>query len=68
MKTYEQLTIEAALGGDEGLALQALVANPMVGSYRERARPFLDRALANERAFLPRFHPERAASIAGGLP
>ena len=67
VKTYEQLTIEAALGGDVGLALQALVANPLVGSYT-RARPFLDRVLANERESLPRFHSGRLAPISGGLP
>jgi 6-phospho-beta-glucosidase len=67
VKTYEQLTIQAALGGDEAVALQALVANPLVGSYTT-ARPFLDRALANERAFLPNFYGESAAPIPGGLP
>jgi 6-phospho-beta-glucosidase len=67
VKTYEQLTIEAALRGDERVALQALVANPLVGSYT-KARPFLDRVLGNERAFLPRFHDGRTAPISGGPP
>jgi 6-phospho-beta-glucosidase len=55
VKTYEELTVEAALSGDEGLALQALVAHPLVGSY-PKARAFLDRVLENERPYLaPQF-------------
>jgi len=54
VKAYEELTVEAAVSGDRTTALAALVANPLVGSPA-RARPFLDQALENERALLPRF-------------
>ena len=54
VKAYEQLTIDAALAGDRGRAIQALVANPLVGSY-SLARPFLERALDGDRAYLPLF-------------
>jgi 6-phospho-beta-glucosidase len=64
VKAYEQLTIEAALTGDRGRAIQALVANPLVGSY-SKAHSFFDRVLENERAFLPRFFDRtgRAAPV-----
>lgn len=54
VKAYEQLTIEAALTGDRGKAISALMANPLCGSYG-RASAFFERVLANERAFLPQF-------------
>ena len=54
VKAYEELTIEAALNGDRGLAIEALMANPLVGSY-SRAKPFFDRVLENERPYLPAF-------------
>jgi 6-phospho-beta-glucosidase len=54
VKSYEELTIQAAVSGDRGLACAALVANPLVGSYA-KARAFLERALENERAYLPQF-------------
>jgi 6-phospho-beta-glucosidase len=59
VKAYEQLTIEAALTGNHDLAIQALVANPLVRSY-SKARPFFDRVLQNERHSLPRFFGEAA--------
>jgi 6-phospho-beta-glucosidase len=37
VKAYEELTIEAAVGGDERTALLALTANPLVPSF-EKAR------------------------------
>ena len=54
VKSYEELTIEAAINGDRGLAIEALMANPLVGSY-SRAKPFFDRVLENERSYLPAF-------------
>ncbi len=54
VKTYEELTVEAALTGDQGVAIAALMANPLVGSYT-KARAFLDRVLENERNYMPEF-------------
>lgn len=54
IKVYEQLTIEAALTGDRGKAIAALMANPLCGSYG-KASAFFDRVLVNERAHLPQF-------------
>jgi 6-phospho-beta-glucosidase len=53
VKAYEELTIEAALTGDRGLALAALRANPLVGA-NTTAQAFFRRVLENERDFL---HP-----------
>lgn len=55
VKNYEELTVEAALSGDQGKAIAALMINPLVGSY-PKAREFLDRVLENEQAYLPRFY------------
>jgi 6-phospho-beta-glucosidase len=54
VKTYEQLTIQAALAGDHKAALAALMAHPLVGSL-SKAQPFLQQMLENERDFLPQF-------------
>jgi 6-phospho-beta-glucosidase len=54
VKAYEQLTVRAAVSGDYRLALQALLAHPLVPSY-ETAVPLLDELLAAHRAYLPRF-------------
>lgn len=43
VKAYEELTIEAALRHDRGLALEALVLNPLVGSI-DGAAAILDEA------------------------
>ncbi len=53
-KSYERLTVEAAVSGDRSTALRALMANPLVGDY-DRARPMLDDLLEQSRDFLPRF-------------
>ncbi len=50
----QELTVEAALTGDRALALQALLADPLVPSV-EVAAAMLDDALAAHAAFLPRF-------------
>ena len=53
-KAYERLTVQAAVSGDRGLALEALLANPLVGDF-DVARPLLDALLAANREYLPRF-------------
>ncbi len=37
MKAYERLTVAAARGGDRALALESLLANPLVADYRVAA-------------------------------
>lgn len=54
VKAHEELTVEAALTGDRGLALEALMANPLVGSY-DKANGYLERVLGADREYLPRF-------------
>jgi 6-phospho-beta-glucosidase len=56
VKNYEQLAVEAAVSGDRAIALQALLAHPLVGDY-EAAVPLLEEMLQANRAFLPRFFP-----------
>jgi 6-phospho-beta-glucosidase len=51
---YEILTIEAALAGDRGTALRALVANPLVRQWH-LAAPLLEALLEANRRYLPRF-------------
>ncbi|MFC5403499.1 6-phospho-beta-glucosidase [Cohnella soli] len=54
VKTYERLTIEAAITGDRGIALQAMVAHPLVPSVRV-AKILLDEMLEKNKPYLPRF-------------
>jgi len=54
VKAYEELTIEAALTGDRGVAFQALLANPLVPSAAV-AGLLLDDILEHNAAFLPQF-------------
>jgi 6-phospho-beta-glucosidase len=54
VKAYERLTVAAALSGDRGDALRALMANPLTGGY-ETAAPMLDALLDAHRDHLPRF-------------
>jgi 6-phospho-beta-glucosidase len=61
MKAYEELAIAAAKSGDRGLALQALMANPLVARY-SIAEPLLAALLDANRERLPRFFPGVAAS------
>ena len=56
VKAYERLTVAAATSGDRGLALQALMANPLVRTY-DVARPLLDALLDAHREHLPAFFP-----------
>ncbi len=51
---YQRLTIQAALTGDRGVALDALAANPIVPS-RGIAEPLLEAILAANREHLPAF-------------
>jgi len=55
-KAYERLAIEAAVTGDRGVALQALMANPLVGDY-DVAGPLLEALLEANAERLPRFFP-----------
>jgi 6-phospho-beta-glucosidase len=54
VKAYEELTIEAAVSGSHKLAIEALMANPLVASY-PKAISFLDYALKNDHDYLPQF-------------
>ena len=58
-KAYERLAVRAAVTGDRGVALKALLANPLVREY-DVARPLLDALLAANREYLPRFFGETA--------
>ncbi|AZN39321.1 6-phospho-beta-glucosidase [Paenibacillus albus] len=57
VKTYEQLTIEAAVAGDRGIALQAMVHHPLVPNV-ETAVKLLDEMLEANRDYLPQFFPQ----------
>lgn len=54
VKTYESLTIEAAITGDRGIALQALVHHPLVPSVTV-AKALLEEMLEANKAYLPNF-------------
>ncbi|MEK5238135.1 6-phospho-beta-glucosidase [Paenibacillus sp. FSL L8-0470] len=54
VKTYEQLTIEAAVTGDRGLALQALANHPLVDSVNV-AEQMLEEMLLKNKDYLPLF-------------
>ncbi|HYK94705.1 MAG TPA: 6-phospho-beta-glucosidase [Candidatus Dormibacteraeota bacterium] len=56
MKAYEELAVAAAISGDRGIALKALLANPLVARW-SIAAPLLDALLDANRAHLPRFFP-----------
>lgn len=51
---YERLTADAAASGSRRIALQALMAHPLIRS-RELAVALLDEGLAAHRDFLPQF-------------
>jgi len=55
MKAMEELTIEAAVTGDYGKALQAFTANPLITSGN-KAKELLDDMLEAHKAYLPQFH------------
>ena len=54
VKAYEELAVRAAMSGDRGVALKALLANPLVARW-SIASPLLDALLDANRAHLPRF-------------
>ena len=54
VKAYERLTVDAAIHGDLSAALKALMANPLVPTYRT-AQPLLGALLEANRERLPRF-------------
>ncbi len=54
VKAYERLTVEAATSGDRDVAVKALMANPLVGTY-ERAQPLAEALIDANREQLPRF-------------
>jgi 6-phospho-beta-glucosidase len=56
MKAYEELAIAAATSGDRGIALRALMANPLIARY-SIAEPLLAALLEANRDKLPRFYP-----------
>lgn len=56
MKAYEELAIAAAVSGDRGIALRALMANPLVARY-SIAEPLLAALLEANRDKLPLFYP-----------
>lgn len=54
VKSYEELTVQAAITGDRKVALMALMAHPLVPSY-EVAKAVLADLLEASREYLPRF-------------
>jgi len=51
IKTYEQLTINAAINGDRKTAIAALMANPLIGTHN-KARLFFERVLEGENDYI----------------
>jgi 6-phospho-beta-glucosidase len=66
-KQYEMLAIEAAMTGDYRLALEALVASPLLVSF-VKARDALDELMVAHKAFLPNFARAIAKLEAGERP
>lgn len=56
VKAYEELTVEAAVTGNKGIALQALTLHPLIPSV-ERAKNVLDEMLPVNEPYLPQFYP-----------
>ncbi|MDQ0190274.1 6-phospho-beta-glucosidase [Alicyclobacillus cycloheptanicus] len=54
VKAYEELTVEAAVKGDVGAAVQALTIHPLVTSA-QAARSLVADIIAENRAYLPQF-------------
>jgi 6-phospho-beta-glucosidase len=54
VKSYELLTVEAAVHGDREAAFQALLANPL-GPAADKVQEVLDDLLETNRAYLPQF-------------
>lgn len=60
VKNYEDLVVKAAVEGDYGKALQAMVAHPLVGDY-DVAKPMLDEMLIANREYI---HPGLLSEVA----
>jgi 6-phospho-beta-glucosidase len=56
VKSYELLTVEAAVRGDRDAAYQALLAHPL-GPNADKISAVLDDMLETHRAYLPQFWP-----------
>lgn len=54
VKTYERLTIEAAISGDRDIALQAMASHPLVPSVNV-AKKLLNEMLEKNKPYLPAF-------------
>jgi 6-phospho-beta-glucosidase len=54
VKSYELLTVEAAVHGDRSAAFQALLAHPL-GPSADRVGPVLEDLLETHRQYLPQF-------------
>jgi 6-phospho-beta-glucosidase len=54
VKSYELLTVEAAVHGDRQAAYQALLAHPL-GPEADQAQAVLDDMLETHRPYLPQF-------------
>ncbi|MFB4168385.1 6-phospho-beta-glucosidase [Virgibacillus sp. JSM 102003] len=57
VKAYEELTVEAAVTGNKGTALQALTLHPLIPSV-ERAKNILADMLPVNEQYLPQFYQE----------
>ncbi|MFZ4451204.1 6-phospho-beta-glucosidase [Salibacterium aidingense] len=55
VKAYEELTVEAAVTGDKGMALQALTLHPLIPSA-EKAKELLEQMLEVNKHYLPQFY------------
>lgn len=55
VKAYEELTVEAAVTGNKGTALQALTLHPLISSA-ERAKNILAEMLPVNEQYLPQFY------------
>lgn len=54
IKAYEQLTVDAAVHGNYGSALKALLINPLVGDF-DKAKKVLDDIIKENIEYLPQF-------------
>jgi 6-phospho-beta-glucosidase len=57
VKAFEELTVRAAVEGDRRLALQALLAHPLIRSF-QTAQGLLEALLQAHREYLPQFFGE----------
>ncbi len=56
VKAYEKLTVQTAVSGDRRLAVQALLAHPLVPGF-DTAKGLVDALLDAHRQYLPNFFP-----------